>query len=195
MTQTIKTVAVYCGHAYGNNPNFERDAKKLGKLIAENNLRLVFGGGNVGLMGAVSSAAVDNGGEVIGISTDHVIARQEPAHEKINVRVVTGLSIRKQEMFDLSDAFVILPGGTGTLDELTDIITKQQVGETNKPIYFLNTDGFWNIFGMVMDHLQKNGFLDKTQVLNIRVANTPEDLIKRITDPNDFTMASTPSNN
>ncbi|MCQ2574693.1 MAG: TIGR00730 family Rossman fold protein [Alphaproteobacteria bacterium] len=195
MTRHIKNVAVYCGHSLGTNPNFERDAKKMGKLIAENGLRLIFGGGNVGLMGAVSTAAVDNGGDVFGITTEHVVAMQEPVHEKIDVRVVSGLSMRKQEMFDLSDAFIILPGGPGTLDEVTDIITKQQVGETDKPIYFLNTDGFWNVFGLVVNHMVECGFANKNQVLNIRVANTPEELIQRLTDPNDLVRTGFASDN
>ena len=120
MNQKIKSVAVYCGHQPGNNPEFLRDAKRVGELLARNKFTLVFGGGNVGLMGAVASAALENGGEVIGISTTHVVSLQEPAHEDINVKIVDGLSTRKQEMYDLSDAFVILPGGIGTLDEMTE---------------------------------------------------------------------------
>ena len=127
MANKIKSVAVYCGHEFGNNPEYARDARKVGELLARNKITLVFGGGDVGLMGTAAESALENGGEVIGISTQHVMSKNEPAHENINVKVVDGLSTRKQEMFDLSDAFIILPGGIGTLDEMTDILTKQQV--------------------------------------------------------------------
>jgi len=191
----IKSVAVYCGHAFGNDPQYERDAKKLGELIAKNKLRLVFGAGDVGLMGVVSQSALNNGGEVIGISTDHVIAQQEPVREGVNVKIVEGLAVRKQTMFDLSDAFIILPGGVGTLDEVTDIMTKQQVGETKKVIYFLNTNKFWDIMGQMLVHMEQNGFIDRKQVLSIKVADTPEDIIKELTNTNNFITTGSTTNN
>ena len=182
MNQKIKSVAVYCGHQMGNNPEYARDAKKIGELLARNKMTLVFGGGNVGLMGTVSSAALENGGEVIGISTTHVASLQEPVHEEISVKIVDGLSTRKQEMYDLSDAFVILPGGIGTLDELTDIMTKQQVGESCKPIFMMNTAKYWEIFGQVMTHMQMEGFMPDADAYNLHVVNTPEDLIAKLID-------------
>ena len=186
MNRKIKSVAVYCGHQFGNNPEFTRDARHVGELLARNKFTLVFGGGNVGLMGTVSSAALENGGTVIGISTTHVVSSQEPAHNGINVKIVDGLSERKEEMFDLSDAFVILPGGIGTLDEMTDIMTKQQVGESCKPIYMMNTAKYWEIFGQVMTHMQSEGFIQDVDAYNLHVVNTPEELIKRLLDGNDF---------
>lgn len=186
MNQKIKSVAVYCGHQFGNNPEYARDARKVGELLARNKMTLVFGGGNVGLMGTVSSAAIENGGNVIGISTTHVVSLQEPAHKEIDVKIVDGLSTRKEEMFELSDAFVILPGGIGTLDELTDIMTKQQVGESCKPIYMMNTAKYWKIFGQVMTHMQIQGFMPSADDYNLHVVNTPEELIKRLLDGNDL---------
>ena len=109
MTNKIKSVAVYCGHEFGNKPIYAKEARKVGELLARNNITVVFGGGNVGLMGTIAESALQNGGEVIGISTQHVISKQEPAHEGLNVKVVDGLSTRKEEMFELSDAFVIFP--------------------------------------------------------------------------------------
>ena len=190
MNRKIKSVAVYCGHQFGNNPEYARDARKVGELLARNKITLVFGGGNVGLMGTVSSAAIENGGNVIGISTNHVVSLQEPAHTEIDVKIVDGLSTRKEEMFDLSDAFVILPGGIGTLDEMTDIMTKQQVGESYKPIYMLNTAKYWEIFGQVMTHMQNEGFMPNADDYNLHLVNTPEDLIKRLIDGNDLIAAS-----
>lgn len=186
MTQKIKSVAVYCGHQMGNNPEYERDAKKIGELLARNKISLVFGGGNVGLMGAVASAALDNGGEVIGITTTHVVSLQEPAHEEIDVKVVDGLSTRKQEMFDLSDAFIILPGGIGTLDEMTDILTKQQVGESYKPIFMMNTAKYWEIFGQIMVHMQIEGFMPHYEDYKLYVVNSPEELIEKLTNFDDL---------
>ena len=190
MKNKIKAVAVYCGHQLGTNPEYARDARKVGELLARNKITLVFGGGNVGLMGMTASAAVENGGEVIGISTTHVVSLQEPAHKDINVKIVDGLSTRKEQMFDLSDAFVILPGGIGTLDEMTDIMTKQQVGESCKPIYMLNTAKYWEIFGQVMVHMQAEGFMRTPDEYNLHVVNTPEELIKKLIDGDDFITSS-----
>ena len=189
MNQKIKSVAVYCGHQMGVNPEYGRDAKRVGELLARNKITLVFGGGDVGLMGTVATAALENGGEVIGISTTHVVSLQEPVHKDLKVKIVDGLSTRKEEMFDLSDAFVILPGGIGTLDEMTDIMTKQQVGESCKPIYMLNTAKYWEIFGQVMTHMQTEGFMPSADAYNLHVVNTPEELIKKLIDKNNFVTA------
>ncbi|MCL2338644.1 MAG: TIGR00730 family Rossman fold protein, partial [Proteobacteria bacterium] len=137
-----------------------------------------FGGGNVGLMGTVAGAVSANGGRVVGISTKHVAHKQEPLHAGSRVKVVRGVNERKQKMFELSDAFCILPGGIGTLNELTDIMTMQQIGESKKPIYFLNTAGYWNIFARVMMHMMRAGFIESYADYNIKVFDTPEDLIK-----------------
>ena len=186
MDRKIKSVAVYCGHQPGNNPEYIRDAQKVGELLARNKFTLVFGGGNVGLMGAVATAALDNGGKVIGISTKHVVSLQEPVHKGIDVKIVDGLSTRKQEMYDLSDAFVILPGGMGTLDEMTDIMTKQQVGESCKPIFMMNTAKYWEIFGDVMVLMQNEGFMPTLDDYNLHIVNTPEELIQNLNDSDRF---------
>jgi len=186
MNKKIKSVAVYCGHQSGANPEYLRDAKKIGEMLARNKITLVFGGGNVGLMGAVATSALDNGGKVIGISTTHVLSLQEPAHEGIAIRVVDGLSTRKQEMYDLSDAFIILPGGMGTLDEMTDIMTKQQVGESCKPIFLMNTAKYWEVFGAVVAHMQDEGFLSSPDDYNIHIVNSVEELAKNLNDSDRF---------
>lgn len=160
MSGKLKSVAVYCGHQFGNNPQFEKDARAVGEMLAKNGIRMVFGGGDVGLMGAVANAALENGGTVIGVSTDDVIARQEPAHQGIQVHVVDGVNERKQCMFEMSDAFVIMPGGIGTLNELTDIMTMQQIGETRKPLFFLNTNKFWEPLSDLIKHMNECGFIE-----------------------------------
>jgi uncharacterized protein (TIGR00730 family) len=180
MATKLKSIAVYCGHQAGIDPQFKRDARAVGRILAKNNIRMVFGGGDVGLMGTVASAALDNGGDVIGVSTDDVIAMQEPAHDGISVQVVDGVNERKQIMFNESDAFIILPGGIGTLNELTDILTMQQIGETTKPLFFLNTNGFWNPLTRLIKHMRKNGFVVKTDNYNIFSAETVAELKKQI---------------
>lgn len=182
----MKSVAVYCGHQFGTDPEFTRDAAKVGELLARNKIKLVFGGGNVGLMGAVASGALGNGGQVIGISTHHVAAKQEPVHEGVEIEIVDGVNERKQRMFDLSDAFCILPGGIGTLNELTDIMTMQQIGESKKPIFFLNTAGYWDIFGQVLVHMQNNGFIADMKDYEIHVVKEPQELIKLIMNTDDL---------
>lgn len=180
MKRNIKTVAVYCGHEYGLNPAFVRDAGLMGELIAKNGLNMVFGGGDVGLMGTVSSAALNNGGHVIGISTEHVIAKQEPALEKIDVKIVRGVNERKQKMFELSDAFIIMPGGIGTLNEATDILTMQQIGETTKPMFFLNTANFWEpLYNMILE-MKRQAFISEWRDYIAFMGATPFEIMEKI---------------
>lgn len=191
----MKSVAVYCGHQFGSDPAYARDAARVGKLLAKNNIRLVFGGGDVGLMGAVATAAVKNGGTVIGISTHHVAARQEPVHENIKVEIVDGVNERKQRMFELSDAFCILPGGIGTLNEFTDIMTMQQIGESKKPIFFLNTKKYWNIFGRLLTHIKNKGFIASMQDYNMKIVNKPTELVDLILNYENLVATGDTTNN
>ncbi|MBP3316141.1 MAG: TIGR00730 family Rossman fold protein [Alphaproteobacteria bacterium] len=182
MGKFLKTVAVYCGHQFGNNPEFNRAAIVLGTQLAKNNIQMVFGGGDVGLMGAVSTAALRAGGHVIGVSTDDVVARQEPAHDEIDVEIVDGVNERKQRMFELSDGFIIMPGGIGTLNELTDIMTMQQIGETKKPLFFLNIENFWEPFGNLVKHMINCGFIESLDDYNMHNANSVDELMKLVLD-------------
>lgn len=181
MAGTLKSVAVYCGHQMGNNPEYAKDAAKIGKMLAEHGIKVVFGGGDVGLMGTVATAVLENGGHVTGITTNDVLAKQEPMHDGIDVfEIVNGVNERKQKMFDLSDGFIILPGGTGTLNELTDIMTMQQIGETNKPLFFMNTLHFWGPFGRLLIHMKNAGFFVRPEDYNMHSACTPEELINKV---------------
>ncbi len=180
MSGKLKSIAVYCGHQFGANPQFAQDAAKIGEFLGKNKIQMVFGGGNVGLMGTVATAALNAGGHVIGVSTNNVIERQEPVHNGVDVEIVDGVNERKQKMIELSDAFIILPGGIGTLNELTDIMTMQQIGESKKPLFFLNTAGFWIPFVRLFIHMQKSGFIETIHDYNIHGANSVDDLIGRI---------------
>lgn len=180
MQRKINAVAVYCGHEFGNDPQFARDAARIGELLARNKIKLIFGGGNVGLMGTVCNATLDNGGAVLGVSTTHIAALQEPAHPGIELRMKDSINARKTEMFNESDAFIILPGGLGTLNELSDIMTMQQIGETKKPLYFLDTNGFWRPFSRLFIHMQQSGFIQDVHSYNIHSALTPDELIRKL---------------
>ncbi len=180
MSKKLKSIAVYCGHQFGTNPGFARDAELVGEMLAQNDIDMVFGGGNVGLMGTVASAALSHGGHVTGVSTHDVMALQEPLHTGADVYVVDGVNERKQKMYELSDAFIILPGGIGTLNELTDIMTMQQIGETAKPLFFLNTDCYWGPFGELFAHMQHFGFAVSMNEYNIHIANNVDELTKMI---------------
>jgi len=174
----LKSVAVYMGHKFGVDPQFEIDAKRVGELLAKNGVRFVFGGGETGLMGASARAALDNGGAVVGVSTHDVIALQEPILDGITESIIAnGINERKQLMYEMVDAFFILPGGFGTLNEVTDILTMQQVGESKKKIYFLNTNGFWDIFGKTFAHMHAAGFISEHAEYDIRKFAYPEDMV------------------
>lgn len=180
MEQKLKSLAVYCGHEFGTNPQFERDASRVGELLARNKIRMIFGGGNVGLMGATATAALRNGGVVLGVTTHNVVAKQEPAHEEIEVEVVKGVNERKQKMYEMSDGFIILPGGIGTLNEFTDILTMQQIGESRKPLFFMNTGKFWESFSRMFLVMQDNGFIESVDDYHVHVADTPDELFQQI---------------
>lgn len=182
MGNKLKSLAVYCGHEFGTNPQFERDAVRVGELLARNKIRMIFGGGNVGLMGATATSALRNGGIVLGVSTHNVVALQEPAHEEIDVEIVTGVNERKQKMYEMSDGFIILPGGIGTLNEFTDILTMQQIGESRKPLFFMNTAKFWESFSNMFLSMQDNGFIKSVEEYHVHVASTPDELFKQILD-------------
>ena len=180
MNNKLKSLAVYCGHSFGTNPQFERDAVRIGELLARNKIKMVFGGGNVGLMGATATAALNNGGVVVGVTTHDVVAKQEPAHQDAEIEVVNGVNERKQRMYELSDGFIILPGGIGTLNEFTDILTMQQIGESGKPIFFMNTAKFWEPFGCLFTAMQSNGFIENPSDYHVHVAGTPDELFAQI---------------
>ena len=174
---TTKIMAVYCGHNTGNNPNYARDAEKLGELMAENKITLVFGGGSVGLMGTVALAVQKHGGAIVSVSTPNVVALQEPVLEGVETELKDNILERKARMIELANAYCILPGGIGTLNELTDILTMHQVKEMYRPVYFLNTDGYWNGFGTLLKRMIRAGFVKHQTEYNMQVFQTPEEII------------------
>jgi uncharacterized protein (TIGR00730 family) len=155
----IGSVCVYCGSSMGASPRYREVARALGSALAAHGIRLVFGGGGIGLMGEVADAVMAAGGQAIGVIPD-LLQKREKGHRGITeLRVVASMHERKNLMFELSDAFVILPGGFGTLDEAFEMMTWRQLGMHDKPILFLNMDGYWDPLNELVDHFIREGFV------------------------------------
>jgi uncharacterized protein (TIGR00730 family) len=158
MSQIIKSVCVYCGASTGTAPDFLTIATEVGLALGKNGIRLIYGGGSIGLMGAVADASLAAGGEVIGIIPQH-LQQAELGHRGLTeLKIVDDMHTRKRMMFDLSQAFVVLPGGMGTLDETFEIITWRQLGMHDKPIILVNHNDYWKPFLTLVDHVIDHGF-------------------------------------
>src|ERR1700751_1300237 len=177
---TIKTVCVYCGSGPGTNPRFIEAASALGKALAQNGIRLVFGGGSVGMMGAVASAVLDNGGSLTGIIPDFLTTR-EHALSRVQETIITpDMHERKRLMFERSDEFVALPGGIGTLEELVEQLTWKQLGRHAKPVLLANIDGFWEPLLSLLAHMRATQFIRTGQSVDILKAERVEDILPRL---------------
>ena len=180
MMSKIKTVCVYCGSGPGTNPRFMESAKALGKALAEGGIRLVYGGGSVGMMGAVATSVLDHGGMVTGIIPGFLTAK-ENALKRVQEMIVTpDMHERKRLMFERSDAFVALPGGIGTLEELVEQLTWQQLGRHSKPILLANIDGFWEPLLALFTHMRATEFIRPTLAVEILKAERVEDILPRL---------------
>src|ERR1700726_4213270 len=176
----IKTVCVYCGSGPGTNPRFVEAAIALGKALAENGIRLVYGGGSIGLMGAIAKSVLDHGGTVTGIIPDFLTTR-ENALKRVQEMIVTpDMHERKRLMFERSEAFVALPGGIGTLEELVEQLTWQQLGRHCKPILLANINGFWEPLLDLLAHMRATAFIRASLAVNILKAERVEDILPRL---------------
>ena len=176
----IKTVCVYCGSGPGTNPRFVEAAIALGKTFAENGVRLVYGGGSLGLMGAVAKSTLDHGGSVTGIIPEFLTARENALSRVQEMIVTPDMHERKRLMFERSDAFVALPGGIGTLEELVEQLTWQQLGRHSKPILLANIDGFWEPLLALLTHMRATQFIRPTLTVDILKAERVEDILPRL---------------
>ena len=175
----IRRVCVYCGANVGARPAYAEAARRLGRVLGERGLGLVYGGGNVGLMGVVADAALAAGAEVLGVIPQALVAR-ELGHQGITeLRVVETMHERKAVMAELADAFVALPGGLGTLDELFEAMTWAQLGLHQKPIGLLEVDGFFAPLVAYLDRAATEGFVRAEHRAALLVASEPELLLKR----------------
>ena len=179
----IKSICVYCGSSPGRDGVYEQAARRLGGAIAEAGMRLVYGGGTKGLMGAVSRGVMDAGGKVTGIIPRFLMHKEatEDALGALDELIVTDdMHERKHTMFARSDAFVTLPGGIGTLEEVIEILTWAQLGRHTKPIVLANIDGFWNPLTALLDHMGKAGFIHTGHRVNPLVLERADQIVPAI---------------
>src|SRR6202451_2388092 len=150
----INAVCVYCGSSPGTDPVFVETAQKFGKILAESGVRLVYGGGSIGLMGGIAEAVREHGGEANCIIPEFLTLREQPRRLAQELIVTRDMHERKRTMFERADAFVALPGGIGTLEELVEQMTWAQLGRHKKPILIANINGYWNPLLALLDHMR-----------------------------------------
>jgi uncharacterized protein (TIGR00730 family) len=176
----IKTVCVYCGSSTGTNPRFLETASAFGKILAENGIRLVYGGGSNGLMGAVANGVLDHGGTVTGIIPEFLNSRERMLTRVQELIITPDMHERKRLMFERSDAFVALPGGIGTLEELVEQLTWQQLGRHSRPVLLANIDGFWEPLLALMTHMRATQFIRPGMAVEVLKAERVEDILPRL---------------
>jgi uncharacterized protein (TIGR00730 family) len=180
---TIRSVCVYCGSSPGRDEIYIRSGQTLGRAIAGAGLRLVYGGGTKGIMGAVADGAIRAGGKVTGIIPRFLLNKEatEAALGRLDELVVTdNMHERKHIMFEKSDAFVALPGGIGTVEEIVEIMTWAQLGHHRKPIVFANVRGFWDPMLALIDHMRDAGFIHSSHLVDPLVVGEPEAIVAAI---------------
>lgn len=178
----LRSVCVYCGSGFGGDPAFADAARRLGTALAGAGVKLVYGGGNVGLMGTVASATLEAGGYVTGIIPDFLKSRERMLDEVQETIVVSDMHTRKRLMFDRADAFVALPGGIGTLEELVEQLTWAQLGQHRKPILLLSVNGFWDPLITLIDHMRAHGFIREGLDLNYLVGEDPDRVVETLAE-------------
>lgn len=173
----MKKVCVFCGSSMGKDQALVDSAQQLGVSLAQKEIGLVYGGGSVGLMGVIADSVLENKGQVWGI-IPQFLADWEVAHKDLtHLEVVVSMHERKKRMYDLSDAFLVLPGGIGTLDEFFEVLTWSQLGLHQKPIYLINEKGFYDAAVQHLQHIHDQGFLSKKHFDLVRVKSSNEEAI------------------
>ncbi len=170
-------ICVFCGSGMGRNPIYADAARTLGRLMAQHQSTLIYGGGNIGLMGTVADAVMAGGGKVIGVIPDFLMQKEVGHKGLTQLEVVGSMHERKRRMADLADAFVALPGGWGTLDELAEILTWRQLGLVKAPVAILNTNHYFDTLLKQMEVMVIEGFLSAQNFADVLVADTPETLL------------------
>jgi len=172
----MQSIAVFCGSKFGKKPAYEEIARTVGELLAERNLRLVYGGGDIGLMGVLANTVVQQGGEVLGVIPDFLmqVEGRNAVAEQIEVKT---MHERKSIMAEESDGFLILPGGFGTMDEFFEILTWRQLQLHHKPIGILNMDGYYDHLIALFDHMMAEGFVRPVNRALVIVESSPEALL------------------
>ncbi|MGE6782100.1 TIGR00730 family Rossman fold protein [Ensifer adhaerens] len=180
---TIRSICVYCGSQPGRDNAYMEAGRALGRSIADHGLRLVYGGGTRGIMGAVASGVLSNGGEVTGIIPEFLMDKEATRHSlgQLNELIVTAdMHERKHTMFERADAFVALPGGIGTLEEIVEIMTWAQLGRHRKPMVFGNINNFWRPMMDLLQHMREEGFVHTAHLVQPLVVNDAVDIVPTI---------------
>ena len=173
----IRSICVYCGSGHGKREAYTRAARRFGALVGEAGIGLVYGGGNIGLMGETAKATLAAGGHVTGIIPEFLKRRERMLEAAQETLIVPDMHTRKQAMFERADAFVALPGGIGTLEELVEQLTWAQLGQHRKPILLLDVEGFWRPLLSLFAHMREAGFIREGLELSYLVAEKVEDVI------------------
>ena len=176
----LKRICVFCGSSVGANPAYRKAAQRLGELMVERGIGLVFGGGCVGLMGVIADAVLAKGGEAIGVIPDSLVRREIGHRGVTKLHVVESMHQRKALMADLSDAFIALPGGYGTMEEFCEAVTWSQLGIQQKPCGLLNIERYWAGLLAVLDHAVDEQFVRPENAQLVLVASTPEGMLERL---------------
>ena len=174
---SLRSICVFCGSGPGKNPAYVAAAQTLGKAMAESGIRLVYGGGSLGLMGETARAVLGNGGSVTGIIPAFLSEKERMLKEVDELIVTKDMHERKRLMFERSDAFVALPGGIGTLEELVEQLTWSQLGRHDKPIILANIDAFWDPFTALLAHMRADAFIRPGLEVRFNVVDTAADIV------------------
>jgi len=179
----INAICVYCGSSPGTDPAFAEAARDFGKILAHNGIRLVWGGGSVGLMGAIASSVIEHGGAATGIIPEFLTAKERPRRLAQEQIITRDMHERKSTMFDRADAFVALPGGIGTLEELVEQMTWAQLGRHKKPILIANINGFWDPLLSLLAHMRVLGLVPPpSRGVDLLVAERVADILPKLHD-------------
>ena len=173
----IGKICVYCGSGPGTDPAFVEAASAFGAILAKNGIGLVFGGGSVGMMGTIAKSVRDHGGGVTGIIPEFLVAREHAMRDADNLIVTRDMHERKRKMFEMADAFVAMPGGIGTLEEIVEQMTWVQLGRHRKPILLANIKGFWNPLCALIEHMKKLEFIRGDLSFDLLVADKVADIL------------------
>ncbi len=173
----IGKICVYCGSGPGTNPAFLAAATTLGTMMARNGIGLVYGGGDMGMMGAVAAAVRDNGGELTGIIPEFLLNKERAGQRSAGLVITHDMHERKRKMFEMADAFVALPGGIGTLEEIVEQMTWAQLGRHKKPILLANIEKFWDPLCSLLDHMRATEFIRSELNFDLLVADKVEDIL------------------
>jgi uncharacterized protein (TIGR00730 family) len=176
----MPSILVYCGSRTGNSTLYTQEAERLGELMAQHNYRLLFGGGKVGLMGVISNRILEAGGEVVGVIPEHLVAREVANPNCTELLVVKNMQERKVLMEEMADIIVTLPGGYGSMDEVFESLTNAQLELHSKPIWILNTEGFYDHLLLQVDKMVEEGFVLPTNREKLKVAATADELMAEI---------------